>query len=110
MLNYPLNMSFKIVAINPQVTVTDASGQVVAYVKQKAFRLKEDVTIFADEAQTHPLYRMNANRMLDFNANYMITTPDGMPVGSVYRPGARSILKASYHFKDVQGNEIGPAP
>lgn len=42
MLNYPLTMSFKIVAINPQVTVTDTSGQVVAYVKQKAFRLKED--------------------------------------------------------------------
>lgn len=107
MLNYPLTMSFKIVAIDPQVTVTDASGQIVAYVKQKAFRLKEDVTIFADEAQTRPLYRMNANRRLDFNANYAITTPDGMPVGSVYRPGARSILKASYHLKDAQGNEIG---
>ena len=107
MLNYPLNMSFKIVAINPQVTVTDASGQTVAYVKQKAFRLKEDVTIFADEAQTRPLYRMNANRVLDFNANYAITTPDGLPVGSVYRPGARSLLKASYHIKDTQGNEIG---
>ena len=107
MLNYPLTTSFKIVAINPQVTVTDANGQTVAYVKQRAFRLKEDVTIFADEAQTRPLYRMNANRMLDFNANYAITTPDGMPVGSVYRPGARSIWKASYHLKDTQGQEIG---
>jgi len=106
-LNYPLSMSFKIVAINPQVTVTDASGQVVAYVKQQAFRLKEDITIFADEAQTRPLYRINANRVLDFNANYAITTPDGLPVGSVYRPGARSILKASYHLKDAQGDEIG---
>ncbi len=107
MLNYPLTMSFKIVAINPQVTVTDAGGQVVAYVKQKAFRLKEDVTIFADEAQSRPLYRMNANRMFDFNANYAITTPDGMPVGAIYRPGARSIWKASYHIKDTQENEIG---
>jgi len=26
MLNYPLELSFKIVAINPQVRVTDASG------------------------------------------------------------------------------------
>lgn len=38
MLNYPLTMSFKIVAINPQVTVTDAIRQTVAYVKQRAFR------------------------------------------------------------------------
>lgn len=107
MLNYPLTMSFKIVAINPQVTVTDASGQIVAYVKQKAFRLKEDVTIFADEGQTHPLYRMNANRVLDFNANYAITTADGMPVGSVYRHGARSLWKASYTLNDTQGNQLG---
>ena len=82
MLNYPLEMSFKIVAINPQVRVTDASGQLIAYVKQKAFKLKEDITIFGDEGQTHPLYRMNANRILDFNANYAITTPTGQPVGS----------------------------
>ncbi len=107
MLNYPLAMSFKIVAINPQVTVTDAGGQVVAYVKQKAFKLKEDITIFGDEAQTRPLYRMNANRILDFNANYAITTPEGGAVGSVYRPGARSIWKASYTLKGAGGDEIG---
>ena len=70
MLNYPLEMSFKIVAINPQVRVTDANGQLIAYVKQKAFKLREDITIFADEAQTRPLYRINANRILDFNASY----------------------------------------
>ncbi|HEY8597515.1 MAG TPA: hypothetical protein VIL85_03735 [Thermomicrobiales bacterium] len=107
MLNYPLEMSFKIVAINPQVRVTDANGQLVAYVKQKAFKLKEDITIFGDEAQTRPLYRINANRILDFNANYTITTPDGQQVGSVYRPGARSIWKASYTISDPGGNEIG---
>jgi uncharacterized protein YxjI len=100
-------MSFKIVAINPQVRVTDANGQLVAYVKQKAFKLREDITIFGDEEQTRPLYRINANRILDFNANYTITTPDGQPLGAVYRPGARSIWKASYTISDAGGNEIG---
>ncbi len=107
MLNYPLEMSFKIVAINPQVRVTDANGQLIAYVRQKAFKLREDITIFADEAQTRPLYRINANRILDFNASYAITTPEGRPIGSVYRPGARSIWKASYPISDAGGNEIG---
>ena len=106
MLNYPLEMSFKIVAINPQVRVTDASGQLVAYVKQKAFKLREDVTIFADEEQSRPLYRIIANRILDFNANYTIATPEGQPIGSVYRPGARSIWKAEYTISDVAGNQI----
>jgi uncharacterized protein YxjI len=107
MLNYPLEMSFKILAINPQVRVVDATGQLVAYVQQKAFRLKEDITIFADEAQTRPLYRLKASRILDFNANYAITTPDDRPVGAVYRPGARSIWKANYTISDASGNQIG---
>lgn len=107
MLNYPLEMSFKIVAINPQVRVTDANGQLIAYVRQKAFKLREDITIFADEAQTRPLYRINANRILDFNASYAITTPEGRPIGSVYRPGARSIWKASYTISDAGGDAIG---
>lgn len=107
MLNYPLDMSFKIMAINPQVRVTDAHGQLVAYVKQKAFRLREDITIFADEAQARPLYRIQANRILDFNANYTIMTPDGQTIGSLYRAGARTLWKAHYTIKDAAGNEIG---
>jgi uncharacterized protein YxjI len=107
MLQYPLDLSFKIVAINPQVRMTDASGRLVAYVKQKAFRLREDVTIFADEAQTQPLYRIQANRILDFNAAYTITTPYGQPIGQVRRPGLRTIWKAHYSIADVNGNEIG---
>lgn len=107
MLHYPPTLSFKIVAISPQVTVTDAQGQIVAYVKQKAFRLKEDITIFADEAQTRPLYQLNANRILDFNATYAITTPDGRAGGAVHRQGARTLWKASYTLNDAAGNQVG---
>jgi uncharacterized protein YxjI len=107
MLNYPLELSFKIIAINPQVRMSDARGQLVAYVKQKAFRLREDVTIFADEGQTQPLYRIQANRILDFNAAYTITTPQGQPIGQVRRPGLRTIWKAHYSITDMNGNEIG---
>ena len=107
MLNYPLDLSFKIIALNPQVRMTDASGQLVAYVKQKAFRLREDVTIFADEGQTRPLYRINANRILDINAAYNITTPQGQTIGQVRRPGLRTIWKANYPIHDAGGNELG---
>lgn len=107
MLNYPLNLSFKLIALNPQVSVFDASGRLIAYVKQKAFRLKEDVTIFADEAQTQPLYRINANRILDLNAAYNITTPQGQQLGQVRRPGLRTIWKANYPIFDAAGAEIG---
>lgn len=107
MLNYPLNFSFKIIAFNPQVKVTDASGNVVLYVKQKALALKEDVKIFADEAQARQLYQLKANKIIDFSAQYNITTAGGAPIGAVKRQGMRSIWKASYNIVDAAGGEVG---
>ena len=91
MFNYPLNFSFKVIALNPQVKVTDAGGQVALYVKQKLLALKEDVKIFSDEAQSQQLYQLKANKIIDFSAQYNITRPDGSAVGAVKRKGMRSI-------------------
>ena len=107
MLHYPLDLSFKIIVFNPQVRVTDADGRLVAYVKQRALALKESVQVFADEAQQHPLYRMNADRILDISARYTIATADGVPIGALQRQGARSLWRASYTLLDPAGGEIG---
>lgn len=107
MYNYPLTLSFKIIAFNPQVRVTDASGNLVLYVKQKALALKEDVKIFSDEAQSNQLYQMKANKIIDFSAQYNITRPDGSSVGAVKRQGMRSLWKASYNIVDATGADVG---
>lgn len=107
MFNYPLTLSFKIIAFNPQVKVTDAGGQVALYVKQKALALREDVKIFADEGQSQQLYQMKANKIIDFSAQYNITRPDGSAVGVVKRKGMRSIWKATYNILDATGAEVG---
>lgn len=107
MLNYPLTFSFKVVAFNPQVKVTDASGNVVLYVKQKALALKEDVKIFADEAQARQLYQLKANKMIDFSAQFNITTPGGAPLGAVKRQGIASLWKATYNILDPNGADVG---
>lgn len=107
MLNYPLTLSFKVLSIGPQISVTDSTGRLVAYVKQKALRLKEDVSIFADEGQQELLYRIQADRAFDFNANYSITQADGMRLGSVRREGGRSIWKATYQIVDASGTDVG---
>lgn len=107
MFNYPLTLSFKIIAFNPQVRVTDASGNLVLYVKQKALALKEDIKIFSDEAQSNQLYQMKANKIIDFSAQYNITRPDGSSLGAVKRKGMRSIWKATYNIVDAGGGEVG---
>jgi hypothetical protein len=101
-VNYPLHLSFKLIAIASQISVTDASGRLAFYVKQKAFKLKEAVTVFADAGQTLPLYSINADRMLDFSASYQFTDRNGSYIGAVRRQGLRSIWKARYEV--LQGH------
>jgi uncharacterized protein YxjI len=103
-MNYPLQLSFKLMALSPQIYVRDAAGQVRMYVKQKKFQLKEKVTVFADEGQTQPIYHIQADRVIDFNARYHFTTADGQALGSVRRQGRRSLWRA--HYEVMQGENV----
>jgi hypothetical protein len=107
MLHYPLDLRFKIVTFGTRVRVTDAMGTEIAYLRKKKFRLKEEVTVYADESQSRVLFRINADRMLDFSANYAIAGGDGMALGAVRRQGMRSIWRSSYGIADATRNELG---
>ena len=100
-MNYPLTFTFKLVALNPQVTVTDAGGALVLYVRQKAFRLKENVTVFADREGARPLYHLRADRVIDFRALYHMTDAAGEAFGALQREGLRSIWRSRYTVFDA---------
>lgn len=93
---YPLTLTFKIVALAPQIFVRDVQGSELLYVHQKLFKLKEAITAYRDSSKSIPLYRIAADRVLDFRARYAFTDAEGRPVGAVKRQGARSLWKASY--------------
>lgn len=95
-MRFPLDLRFKIVAIAPQISVTDASGALLLYVRQQAFKLKEAVTVFRDAEQTHPIYRIAADRVLDISAQYRIDDQGGSPLGVLRRQGMRSLWRAHY--------------
>ena len=97
-MTFPLDLRFKLLAISSQIAVTDAQGKLVYYVKQKAFKLKEAVTVFADEGQTRPLFKIAADRVLDISARYRIEDEGGAEVGVLQRHGMRSIWKAHYEI------------
>lgn len=105
-MNYPLQLSFKLLAIASQIYVRDANGNLLGYVKQKLFKFKEDINVFADEAQTQHLYNIKADRVLDFSAKYNFTASNGQPLGSIKRKGMRSILKANYEVYDERDQQV----
>lgn len=103
---YPLELSFKLLAIASQIYIRDANGQLIGYVKQKLFKLKEDINIFADETQTRHLFNIKADRMLDFSAKYNFTDAAGNNLGSIKRQGMRSIWRANYDIFDADSNQV----
>lgn len=104
-MNYPLHLSFKILAIAKQLSVVDSTGRLIFYVKQKAFKLKEAVTVFADEAQTQALYTINADRVLDFSARYHFADArTSATLGSVKRQGMKSLWRSRYDI--MEGEQV----
>ena len=71
-MNFPIDLSFKILALASQIYIRDANGNLMGYVKQKMFKLKEDINIFADETQTRQQFNIKADRVIDFSANIIL--------------------------------------
>ncbi|HEY0428001.1 MAG TPA: hypothetical protein VGC76_09485 [Pyrinomonadaceae bacterium] len=105
-MNYPIDLSFKLLALASQIRITDAGGQMLGYVKQKMFKLKEDIQVFSDDTQTTQLFGIKADRIIDFSAKYNFTDRNGAPLGSIRRRGMRSIWKAHYEIYDARENLI----
>ncbi|MBL8021409.1 MAG: hypothetical protein JNM27_17185 [Leptospirales bacterium] len=77
------------------------------FVKQKAFKLKEDITVYADDSQNQPLVKIQARSILDFGATYDITdVQSGQKVGSVRRKLFKSILRDEWDILDPSDKEI----
>lgn len=105
-MHYPIDLSFKLLALASQIYVRDASGNLLGYVKQKMFKLKEDINIFTDESQSHVLYNIKADRVLDYSARYTFRDSTGNVIGAIRRKGMRSIWKASYEITDSRDTLI----
>lgn len=103
--SFPLDFEFKISSFVNDFTVRDSNRKTLAYVRQKMFKLKEAVSVFADDSKQEILYKISADRWIDFNASYAFTLNDGTLLGRVGRKGAKSLLKAHYEIFDSEGKE-----
>ena len=105
-MNYPIELTFKLLALASQIYIRDANGALLGYVKQKLFKLKEDISVFADESQTQHLFSIRADRVLDFSAKYNFTDSVGNLIGSIKRRGMRSLWRANYEIYDAGDTQV----
>lgn len=99
MLAFPLDLRFKLLTISSKIAVRDATDRVILFVKQKAFKLKESVTVFGDESQRVPIYTIGADRVIDFSARYHIARASGERLATLQRRGMRSLWRANYEIE-----------
>ncbi len=103
-MQYPLTLTFKLIALAPQISVRDAAGNEICYVRQKLFKLKEKISVFANSEKRDLLCEIEADRILDFSAAYSFMDK-GRSFGSVKRRGMRSFWKAHYEVSDTGGQK-----
>jgi hypothetical protein len=104
---YPLTLTFKLVTLSPEVQVRDANNTLLLQVKQKLLTLREDTTVYADEAKAVPLYKMIADRVIGFRAVHHITKiSDNSRIGNVKAQGFRSWWAARYEITDGNDNLV----
>jgi hypothetical protein len=87
--------------------VYDTDGNVVGFSKQAAFRLKEDIRVFADEAAQVPLLTIQARQIVDWSAAYDVVDPsENRKVGAARRKGWTSLFRDSWELLDEQDRPV----
>lgn len=83
-------------------------GEPLFFCNQKAFKLKEDIRVYACDADNTEVLTIMARQRIDFGATYdVVDTRTGEQVGALRRKGLQSMLKDEWAFLDRSDNETG---
>ena len=81
-------------------------GELLAMAQQKRMAFKEQVTFYADEKRTQPVFGFKARQRLDLGATYDVTDANGQPIGWFRKDFGKSFLRSTWHLgttgSDVQ--------
>lgn len=84
-----------------KVDVFDAYGRSLMFVKQKAFKLRENVRVYTDDTMEEELLFIEARQVIDFAAKYDIEDQTtGEYVGIIRRRGFRSMVRDTWEILD----------
>ena len=79
--------------------IYDSMGKLILFSKQKAFKLKEDIRVFADESMSSERLVIKARQIVDFSAAYdVVDQAENRKIGTLRRKGWKSIVRDSWEF------------
>lgn len=101
-----MSLRFKLATLGQRITATDSTGEVIMFIKQKMFRLKEKVEVYDEPKNGNLMFTIEADRVIDFSANYSFTDASGNGWGAIRRKGMRSMWSAHYEIMQDGGIDM----
>jgi len=87
--------------------VYDKDMRVVAFSRQKAFKLKEDIRVYTDESKSTELLSIQARQIVDFSAAYdIVDSAEQKKIGAARRKGWSSIMRDSWELLDENDHPV----
>ena len=98
----------QVLALTGVFRIYDTMGELLAYSRQKMFKLREDIRVYADEGQSQEVLYIQARNILDFSAAYdVIDSRENVLVGTLRRKGLRSMLRDEWDVMGPGDGQIG---
>ncbi len=97
-MEYPLELRYKTTEREPQVSVADATGDLIFIMNHTPSENGSAVLVYADAERSALRYIISPDWILDFSAQYHFTDHDGEMLGSVRRDGERSLWRARFEI------------
>jgi uncharacterized protein YxjI len=73
-----------------------SQGPLQAFAQQKRMAFKEEVTFFADQAKSRPVFSFKARKRLDLASGYDVFDEVGRPLGHFRKEFGKSLLRSTW--------------
>jgi len=82
--------------------------RLIMLVRHPIWKLREEFTVWADEARSRPLLQIKARQLIAINFSFDVSDAStGRVLGSVQKQGLRSLVRDKFLILDAGGVEIG---
>jgi uncharacterized protein YxjI len=85
---------YEVLGANPDGT----EGPLLAFAQQKRMAFKEQVTFYADESRSRPVFSFKARQGLDVRAEHDVFDEHGRPLGYFRKDFGASLLRSTWHL------------
>ncbi len=98
----------QVFALTGKLRFFNPQEQLVLYVEQKMFRLREDIRVYGDESKSQELLLIKARSIIDWTAAYdVLDGATGQKIGTLRRKGWSSMVRDEWEVLDVNDQPIG---